>query len=58
VAPAKATRSPAPLAAKARRIIYAGPIVITKGGTYSGNWQSLDWRTPAVRIRTSQPVII
>jgi hypothetical protein len=39
-------------------IIYAGPIVITHGGTYSGNWQSLDPNTPAVTIRTAEPVVI
>jgi len=37
---------------------YAAPIVITKGGTYRGNWQSLDPRKPAVTIATSQPVVI
>jgi hypothetical protein len=39
-------------------IAWSGPIVITQGGTYSDNWQSLDPRTPAVTIATSQPVII
>jgi hypothetical protein len=39
-------------------IIYSGPIVITQGGTYSGNWQSLDPNTPAVTIRTAEPVVI
>ncbi len=29
-----------------------------KGGTYSGNWESLDSRTPAVSVQTSEPVII
>ena len=37
---------------------WRGPIVITHGGIYSGHWQSLDPNTPAVRIATSQPVII
>ncbi len=41
-----------------RNITYSGPIVITRGGTYVGNWQSLDPKTPAVTIRTSEPVII
>src|SRR5436305_274683 len=36
----------------------AAPIVITKGGTYSGNWQSLDYRVPVIAIRTSEPVVI
>ena len=39
-------------------IAWSGPIVITQGGTYSGNWQSLDPNTPAVTIATSQPVVI
>ena len=43
---------------KAAQIKYAAPIVITKGGVYRGNWQSLDPRTPAVTIQTSQPVTI
>ncbi|WP_157578849.1 glycosyl hydrolase [Pontibacter roseus] len=37
---------------------YSGPIVITKGGTYTGNWESRNSEVPAVEIRTSQPVII
>ncbi|QCR22818.1 PA14 domain-containing protein [Pontibacter sp. SGAir0037] len=37
---------------------YSGPLVITKGGTYSGNWESKDTEVPAVEIRTSEPVII
>lgn len=37
---------------------WQGPIVITQGGTYSGNWQSLDPYTPAVEIDTAEPVII
>lgn len=36
----------------------SGPIQITSGGTYSGNWNSDDPNTPAVTIRTDQPVII
>lgn len=37
---------------------YDEPIIITEGGTYSGVWQSLDSNTPAVRIDTSEPVVI
>ena len=37
---------------------YTSPITITRGGTYSGNWQSTDPSVPAVTIRTTQPVII
>lgn len=39
-------------------VAYSAPIMITKGGTYTGNWQSLDASVPAVQIRTSEPVII
>jgi hypothetical protein len=37
---------------------FSGPLIITRGGTYSGNWESLDAKVPAVRIRTSEPVVI
>ena len=37
---------------------WSGPIVITEGGTYSGNWQSTDAKTPAVTVATTAPVII
>jgi hypothetical protein len=39
-------------------INWSGPIVITAGGTYTGNWRSLSPNTPAVSIQTSQPVTI
>jgi hypothetical protein len=35
----------------------SGPITITTGGTYTGNWTSTD-STPAVTVTTSQPVTI
>ncbi|MDV6374908.1 hypothetical protein [Deinococcus arenicola] len=37
---------------------YEGPLVITQGGTYRGNWQSLDPAVPAISIRTREPVVI
>ena len=37
---------------------YQGPITITAGGTYTGNWQSLDPNTPAVTVQTTAPVVI
>ena len=37
---------------------YSAPIVISKGGTYTGNWESRDSEIPAVEIRTSEPVVI
>ena len=42
----------------ADRTGVSAPIIITHGGTYQGNWQSLDAEIPAVEIRTSEPVII
>ncbi|PYE55762.1 hypothetical protein [Deinococcus yavapaiensis] len=41
-----------------KNITYDKPIVITKGGTYRGNWQSLDPDVAAVTVRTSEPVVI
>ncbi|WP_460970230.1 Ig-like domain-containing protein, partial [Pontibacter aydingkolensis] len=37
---------------------YSAPIIITKGGTYTGNWESRDSEVAAVEIRTTEPVII
>jgi Bacterial Ig-like domain (group 2)/Chitobiase/beta-hexosaminidase C-terminal domain len=39
-------------------VVWSDPIVITEGGTYSGNWQSTDAKTPAVTIATTAPVTI
>ena len=39
-------------------VVFSGPITITTGGTYTGNWQSLDPSVPAMRITTNQPVTI
>jgi hypothetical protein len=36
----------------------SGPLVITRGGTYSGNWTSNDPKVAAVTIRTSDPVVV
>ncbi|MGB8702872.1 MAG: hypothetical protein WCD18_25935 [Thermosynechococcaceae cyanobacterium] len=49
---------PSPNTRQSTKITYQPPITITKGGTYSGNWQSLDASIPAVSIRTTEPVII
>lgn len=43
---------------KAGPISYGGPITISSGGTYSGNWESTNPSTPAVTITTTQPVVI
>ena len=37
---------------------YDSPLVITKGGTYQGRWESTEVGTPAVLINTSEPVVI
>ena len=39
-------------------LVYQPPITISRGGTYVGNWQSLDPDVPAVEIRTDEPVTI
>ncbi|MFC5850070.1 hypothetical protein [Deinococcus petrolearius] len=48
----------APSGAQGAGLTYSGPIIITKGGTYTGNWQSLDPEKAAVTISTSEPVVI
>ena len=37
---------------------FSGPIVITQGGAYTGNWQSIDPTVPAVKVHTGQPAKI
>lgn len=37
-------------------ITYDPPIIITTGGTYTGNWESTVHGTPAVKIQTNQAV--
>ena len=39
-------------------LVWSGPIVITQGGTYTGNWESQTATVPAVEIRTTAPVVI
>jgi hypothetical protein len=46
---------PVPLATD---VVKSGPITITTGGTYSGNWVSSDPSVPAILVTTDQPVII
>ncbi|GHO95610.1 hypothetical protein KSF_056580 [Reticulibacter mediterranei] len=41
-----------------KQVTYGSPITITKGGTYSGNWQSTKPDMPAVKIATGEPVLI
>jgi len=37
---------------------FEGPLEITEGGTYSGNWRSDDPGTAAVTVSTTEPVVI
>lgn len=37
---------------------YSAPLIITAGGTYTGNWESIDETIPAVAVRTEQAVVI
>ena len=37
---------------------YRGPTVITRGGSYTGNWESTDPAVPALQIQTTEPVTI
>ena len=39
-------------------VTFSGPITITQGGSYTGNWESTDPAVPAVRVMTDQPVVI
>jgi hypothetical protein len=48
----------APAASSVGEVDWSGPIVISEGGTYSGNWQSTDARTAAVTVTTTAPVVI
>jgi hypothetical protein len=37
---------------------YRGATVITRGGSYTGNWESTDPAVPALQIQTTEPVTI
>jgi hypothetical protein len=39
-------------------IQWSGPLTITQGGIYSGNWRSTDPQISAVTIATTEPVVI
>lgn len=39
-------------------VTYQKPLVITKGGAYTGNYRSTDSKVPAVWIQTTEPVEI
>jgi len=40
------------------QIVYSGPITITKGGTYTGNYKSDNSNVPAITLETYEPVEI
>jgi hypothetical protein len=48
----------APVSSSIGNIQWSGPLTITQGGTYSGNWKSTNPQTPAVSIVTTEPVLI
>ncbi|MFC3834445.1 NPCBM/NEW2 domain-containing protein [Deinococcus rufus] len=50
--------APTPVPGSGGNVSYKGPLVITKGGTYTGNYRSTDPKVPAISIKTSEPVII
>ncbi|MEA2733986.1 MAG: hypothetical protein QOE14_437, partial [Humisphaera sp.] len=41
-----------------RLLLASGPIVITKGGTYTGSWENLLDRNPVITVKTTEPVVI
>jgi hypothetical protein len=47
-----------PVVSSIGQVNWSSPIVITEAGTYSGNWQSTDSKTPAVTVATTAPVVI
>ncbi|GAB2943353.1 hypothetical protein GCM10027048_04980 [Hymenobacter coalescens] len=44
--------------AQAPPVAYRGPIEITRGGTYTGNFRSLDPNVPCVKVRTADSVVL
>jgi hypothetical protein len=46
------------LAASAQASTFSAPLRITRGGTYSGNWESQNTKLAAITIATSEPVLI
>jgi hypothetical protein len=54
----KGQTATAPLSSSIGSIEWSGPLTITQGGTYSGNWKSTNPQIPAVTITTTQPVLI
>lgn len=44
--------------AQAPNVAYGPPLEIKRGGTYSGNFRSLDSQVPCIKIRTHEPVVL
>jgi len=44
--------------AQTPEIRYEAPITIVKGGTYTGNYRSLDSTVPCIAVYTSEPVVL
>ncbi len=49
---------PAITHAQGPNVPYSGPITITRGGVYTGNYRSLNSDVPCVRIETTDPVVL
>ncbi len=47
-----------PALGQAQTVSYSAPIVITKGGTYTGNYQSLASGVPCVIVNTTEAVVL
>ena len=47
-----------PALGQAQAVSYTGPIVITTGGTYTGNYQSLASGVPCVLVNTTAAVVL
>ncbi|THF86231.1 glycosyl hydrolase [Deinococcus sp. KSM4-11] len=50
--------TPTPTPTPSGNVTYKGPLVITVGGTYTGNYQSTNPSVPAITVKTTDPVII
>jgi hypothetical protein len=56
--PSGLSATPGDLESELESLVYSPPMTITKGGTYTGNWQSLDPNKAAITINTTEPVTI
>lgn len=49
---------PLAVQAQAPNVTYSAPLVITRGGTYTGNFRSTDSNVACIKVETTQPVIL